>query len=165
MMSILLKTVFHNSIQHFSVDEASATFPIKIKKKGRPLNQQGIKLKDCPKIGSKSVIKKGGLCIFHDFLSLLYIILYTCRTKPKSLCWKQFYTPYEELQMKLLQKQQRQEALCTFTPYTLCIGLFNLFWVWASTGTVLFAQKNVRMPINTKFSIVVECFSNLEIPS
>lgn len=50
MMSILLQTVFQIAIQHFSTDEASVTFPIQIKKKERPLNKQGIKLKDHPRI-------------------------------------------------------------------------------------------------------------------
>lgn len=66
-MSIFLKTVFQISIQHFTIDEASATFLIKIKKKERPWNQQGIKSKDCPSIGFRSVMKKGGLCLFQDF--------------------------------------------------------------------------------------------------
>ena len=47
MMSILLKTVFQIATQHFSMDEALPTFPIKIKKKERLLNQQGIQLKGC----------------------------------------------------------------------------------------------------------------------
>lgn len=76
MMSIFFLNCFQISIQDFTMDEASATFPIKIKKKERPLNQQGIKPKDFPSIGFRSVMKKGGLCLFQDFfvVSIYYSI-------------------------------------------------------------------------------------------
>lgn len=119
------ETVLQISIQHSSMDEAPATFPIKIKKE-KPLSQQGVKFKNCPRIGLGMMMKKGErvyLTVFHNQYILFYI---QTELNQDCLCWEQFHRTIHTKTAKLRARR----------PYMFQADFLSHFWHCGPLGNL-----------------------------